>query len=69
MPSDLEAHEKVCAERYTAINGTMASMHDRLNAMSNRMWAAAVGVAILAVTTLLTGVGAILMYLLTKAGK
>lgn len=39
----IDTHEKVCAERYGSINQQLITLHARLNSMSNRMWAAAMG--------------------------
>lgn len=50
------AHEAVCAERYGNINSQLVSLHDRLNALSNRMWAAACGMLALSVTGLAAAV-------------
>lgn len=58
----LERHEAICSERYGVI-------HDRLNSLSNRMWAAAVGVLVMAVTSLLGGLGTILVFILTRGTK
>jgi hypothetical protein len=58
----LDTHEKVCAERYASINQQLVTLHARLEAMSNRMWAAAGG----AILVLLTAVGATVFALLTR---
>lgn len=58
----LDTHEKVCAERYASINQQLVTLHNRLDAMSNRMWAAAGG----AILVLLTAVGATVFALLTR---
>ena len=50
----LETHEKICAERYANINHQLAALHAQLEAISNRLWAAAGG----SIVILLTAVGA-----------
>jgi hypothetical protein len=57
----LETHEKICAERYANINHQLATLHSRLDAMSNRMWAAAAG----SIVILLGAVGATVFALIT----
>jgi hypothetical protein len=61
----IDTHEKVCAERYGNINQQLVSLHDRLNAMSNRMWAAAGAMMLLCVT----GMGSLVVVLLTMKGR
>lgn len=58
----VDAHEKVCAERYGNINQQLVTLHERLNAMSNRMWAAAAG----SIVILLGAVGATVFSLITS---
>ena len=50
----LETHESICAERYANINHQLATLHARLDAMSDRLWAAAGG----SIVILLAAVGA-----------
>ena len=68
----IDKHEDICAERYKAIFEQLATMarrqasdqqqlHERLNAISNRMWAMTVGTLGGAVAAL----AALLFFLLT----
>ncbi|MDP1906966.1 MAG: hypothetical protein Q8K85_01600 [Hyphomicrobium sp.] len=60
--SRVDAHEGVCAERYGNINQQLITLHERLNAMSNRMWAAAAGLILLSIG----GLAALLMIVITR---
>lgn len=59
--AELSAHERVCTERYGNIDNKLNAMDARLNSISNRMWAAAIGSLSMAAI----GGGGLLFYLLT----
>lgn len=63
----IDTHEQVCAERYDNLLKQNAVFHDRLNGMSNRMWGAAIGIAVMALSA--AGTLAVSLLLLTKAVK
>jgi hypothetical protein len=57
----VDTHEKVCTERYGNIATTMNNMNDRLNSISNRMFAQMVGVLAIMVAAF----GALAFYVMT----
>ena len=72
--AQISTHEKVCAERYAhlgtqlnSLNGQHVTVHERLNAMSNRMWSAAVGTLLAAVSSV-GALGLILFNMLGRGG-
>jgi hypothetical protein len=58
----MDTHEKVCAERYGSINQQLVTLHQRLNGMSDRMWAAAGGTILMALTAIGALVTIVLMW-------
>jgi hypothetical protein len=54
MPDDtlhrIDNHEAVCAQHWKSPERSNAVFHERLNAISNRMWAAAIGLIVLALS-------------------
>jgi len=60
--SRIEGHERVCAERYGNINQQLITLHERLNAMSNRMWVAACGLIVMA----MGGLASLLVIVITR---
>ena len=52
----IDRHEAVCAYRWESVEKQLSTLHERLNAMSNRMWAAAgalIGLGVVALATML----------------
>jgi hypothetical protein len=60
--SRIDGHEKVCAERYGNINQQLITLHERLNSMSNRMWAAACGLIVMSIS----GLAGLLIMVITR---
>lgn len=58
----IDSHEAVCAYRWESVEKQLATLHDRLNAMSNRMWAAAGGLLGLCIV----GIAGLLVLYITK---
>jgi hypothetical protein len=58
----VDTHEGICAQRYGNINQQLLTLHARLDAMSNRMWAAACGLIVMA----LGGLAGLLVIILTR---
>ncbi len=72
----IDAHEKVCTERYGNIDHKLGELSrkvdaqgllssERLNALSNRMWAAAGAMLLLSVT----GMAGLIVIILTRGLK
>jgi hypothetical protein len=72
MPDDalhrIDKHEAVCTQRWESLERSNAVFHERLNAISNRMWAAAIGLIVLALSAAGTLV-VIVLTLMQKAPK
>lgn len=63
----IDTHEQVCSERYANLMKQNVVFHDRLNGMSNRMWAAALGICVMALSA--AGTLAVSLMLLSKSVK
>jgi hypothetical protein len=74
--SRMDLHEAVCGERYKNINQSLnevkamllaqgSDMHERLNTISNRMWAVVFGT----LGGSVVGLGGMAFYLLTKGNR
>ncbi len=59
----IDKHEAVCAERWAALLRSNEAFHERLNAISNRMWAAAIGLVVLALSAAGGLVGIVILLL------
>lgn len=60
----VDSHEAVCAFRWASVEKQLASLHGRLDAVSNRMWAAAGGL----IGLCLVGIAALVVMLITMKG-
>jgi hypothetical protein len=58
----MDSHEAVCAYRWASVEKQLVSMHARMDAISNRMWAAAGGLIGLCVV----GIAGLLILYITK---
>lgn len=60
--SRIDSHEAVCAFRWASVEKQLVSLHARLDAVSNRMWAAAGGLIGLCAV----GIAGLLILYITK---
>lgn len=58
----IDSHEAVCAFRWASVERQLATLHERLNAVSTRMWAAASGLIGLCIV----GIAGLLILYITK---
>lgn len=59
----IDKHEAVCAERWGALLKSNEIFHERLNSISNRMWAAAIGLIVMALGAAGSLVGVVILML------